>query len=292
MGREDDTLSNAPVGAGPCPDEPPPSYSESTSQPPPRFPALSSSSSQPPPAAGPSTQPAQPSQPQSQIPRQFPSAFNVYRVGALTRQYVIGEHQTQPIYLVSLHGGLSESAPITLHSGPSETMPPIATVEWQVFGPSFEVALPPPSGSNARVAQEKIQWASRSHGFGNGVYRFSIEVGSTNVRETFEWRFSRGDAISSLGGSYGGWKLVRMARGPPGGGGAGDMNFVTGGFTDSEGNEVVAAWTNVTGSLTKAAKFQFMGTGDTGLLGQRWAIITVITAFALFYRDQRRRRNR
>ena len=291
MGRENDALSSK--ATGPYPDEPPPSYSESTGQQPPQFPVSSpSSSSQRPPSAGPSTTPSQPPNASAQIPRQFPSAFNFYRGGALARQFIIGEHQNQPVYLISLHGGLSESAPITLHSGPSESMPPIATVEWQVFGASFEVALPPPPGSNARVAQEKIRWASRSHGFGVGVYRFSIEVDSTNARETFEWRFSRGDAISSLGGSYGGWKLVRMARGPPGGGGAGDTNFVGGGFLDSEGNEVVAAWTSVTGSLIKAATFQFMGTGDTGLLGQRWAIIAVITAFALLYRQQRRRRNR
>jgi hypothetical protein len=88
-----------------------------------------------------------------------------------------------------------------------------------------------------------------------------------------------------LGGHYYGWKLVRMSRGAPGGG---NMAFAPGGFKDSRGNEVVAAWTMGDGrSLTKVAHFRFMGTGLTGLLGERWAIMMVITGLALFHRDRR-----
>lgn len=208
----------------------------------------------------------------------------------MSRCFVLAQHQTQPIYVFSIHSGMFDSAPVVLHSGPAESLPPLATVEWQTIGPSFSVSLPPPMGSKKEVAEERIEWTSRHGGFGIGAYQFSIEVGNSNVRETFEWRHSRGEAVASLGDYHMGWKLVRLNRGPPGGsGGGGDMNYVNGGFMDSQGNEVVAAYTRVTGSLTKAAKFQFMGTGDSGMLGERWAIVAVITAFALYYREARKR---
>lgn len=140
-------------------------------------------------------------------------------------------------------------------------------------------------GSKREVAEEHIEWTSRYGGFGIGAYQFSIEVGNSNVRETFEWRHSYGDAVASLGDYHVGWKLVRLSRGPP----PGDENYVHGGFRDSQGNEIVAAYTRVSGSLTKAATFQFMGTGDSGMLGERWAILAVITAFALYYREARKR---
>lgn len=272
MGRPEDTLD-------PYHGEPPPSYAESTGQ----VPGPSSSFRNPP--------NGEPSRvPQQEIPRQFPSAFNFYLQGMTSRSFIIGEHQNQPRYVISLHSAFSQMAPIVLHSGPDESLPPIATVEWQVFGPSFDVSLPPPPGSRAQAAEEKVDWTSRHYGFGVGCYQFAIEIGGTGVREAFEWRHSTGDAVTSLGGHYSGWKLVRLSRGAPGR--QGNLDFVGGGHLDSDGNEVVAAFTAATGSLTKVAKFQFMGTGDTGMLGERWAILSVISAFALFVRERNRRNRR
>jgi hypothetical protein len=151
---------------------------------------------------------------------------------------------------------------------------------------SFEVELPPVPGSGAPLAREVIEPVGSHSGLGTG-YSFAIEVGpgGNGPRERFEWRRSRGDVIASLGGHYYGWKLVRMNQGAPGGG---NTAFAPGGFRDSRGNEVVAAWTMGDGrSLTKVAHFRFMGTGLTGLLGERWAIMVVITGLALFHRDRR-----
>ena len=287
MGRSEAALGRESPAPAPAPydGELPPSYSEATGkESAPGTPFPSSSTQRPVENAGPSNPR------QMQIPRQFPSAFNIYRGGMMTRTYILGEHQNQPIYAISIHSGMFDSAPIVLHSGPDEMRPPLATVEWQTFGSSFDVSLPPTPGSKRDVAEEHVE--SRFGGFAASAYQFSIEVGQSNVRETFEWRHSYGDAIANLGGYYGGWKLVRMNRGPPGGGGSGDANYVSGGFTDSEGNEVVAAYTQAISSLTKVATFQFMGTGDSGVLGERWAILAVITAFALYYKQVRRNRNR
>ncbi|KAH6981298.1 hypothetical protein BKA56DRAFT_587015 [Ilyonectria sp. MPI-CAGE-AT-0026] len=243
----------------------------------------------PPPSHPSSSAAAGPSQSHPHIPRQFPPSFNLYRRDWGSGHFTLGQHQSEPLYLFSWHSGLSSAPPVVLHSGPAETSPPLAAAEWRTFGPSFDVDLPPFPGSGARSAREEIVWSSPS-GFGPGAYRFAIEIGPSAVREAFEWRRSRGDAIASLGGESTGFKLVRLARGPPGGGETGgDLNFVSGGFVDSAGNEVVAAWSMAMGSMTKVAKFQFMGTGLTGLLGERWAIITVATFLALYQRIRRAR---
>ncbi|KAF4976317.1 hypothetical protein FZEAL_7002 [Fusarium zealandicum] len=274
----------------PVPDEPPPSYDESESKhqkPPPQASSSSarptSSSQHQPPAPGPS-QPAQ-------IPRQFPPTFNLYHQGWPAGAYTLGEHQNQPIYLYTVHSGLSSQPPVLLHSGPDESFPPLASAEFAFFGASFEVELPAVPGSQAPVAREAVQAVISRGGLGT-AYRFNIEVGlgGNGQRELFEWRRSSGAAVASLGGYSYGWKLVRMARGPPGGAAGGNLDFVPGGPTDSQGNEVVATWARGGGrSLSKAMHFQFTGTGVTGLLGERWAIMTVITALTEFQREQRRR---
>ncbi|KAF7558481.1 hypothetical protein G7046_g5676 [Stylonectria norvegica] len=282
MGQQDN------ASAAPQPGEAPPSYFESIRQQPPAILIASSSSSSPPqylPSGSNAAAQPPPAHPQasSQIPRQFPIAFNLYRQGMAARYYTLGEHQNEPVYIISLHSGFSEESPIVLHSGPTLASGPLATVEWRVFGAGFDVALPPPPGSNRQFAEEKVEWHSKLGGFGVGAYGFSIEAGNSGAREAFEWRHSRGTAISTLGGDYAGWKLVSLAR---------RASSASGGFTDSEGNEVVAAWTINNGSLTKAAKFQFMGSGMTGELGERWAIMAVVTAFAMLQKMMRRRRNR
>ncbi|KAK7426581.1 hypothetical protein QQZ08_006911 [Neonectria magnoliae] len=273
MGIPEDAPNNdkAPPYTG----ESPPSYAETTKQ--------SQRQQVPSGIAGPST--AGP----SRIPRQFPPAFNVYRHGYGSGLFTLGVHQNQPVYLFTWHSGFSSSPPVVLHAGPDQSFPPLAAAEYRIFGASFDVDLPPVPGSGLASAREEVTSVS-SPGFGYGSYRLVVEVGPANVRETFEWRRSRGDAVASLGGLSNGWKLVRLTRGPPGGAGVGgDVSFVGGGFVDSQGNEVVAAWTMATGSLTKVAKFHFTGTGLTGLLGERWAIFAVVTALALYQRESNRR---
>ncbi|KPM34739.1 hypothetical protein AK830_g11829 [Neonectria ditissima] len=270
MGVPEDTPDNdkAPPYTG----EAPPSYVETTKQHQPQQvpPGIAGSST-----AGP-----------SQIPRQFPPAFNLYRRDYSSGLFTLGVHQNQPLYLFAWHSGFSSAPPVLLHAGPDQSFPPLAAAEYRIFGATFDVDLPPVPGSGAASAREEVTSVS-SLRFGFGSYRFTIEVGPTNVREVFEWRRSRGDAVASLGGVSTGWKLVRLTRGPPGGVGVGgDVSFVGGGFTDSAGNEVVAAWTMATGSLTKVAKFHFIGTGLTGLLGERWAIFAVVTALALYQRER------
>ena len=104
------------------------------------------------------------------------------------------------------------------------------------------------------------------------------------VRENFEWRKTHGSEIRDLDRWSRGWKLVRL-DGPPPLGQGGERNGRDVGVT-SDGKEVVAisGW-NSSWSMTKALKFQFLGTGLNGDLGEAWELMAVMTAVRTWYME-------
>ncbi|KAI1388806.1 uncharacterized protein F4822DRAFT_258794 [Hypoxylon trugodes] len=237
--------------------------------------------------AGPSTQPQQ--QPrQKNIPRQFPPAFSMYNESSFgQRKYMIGEHQSTPLYAVSLHSGWSGQPDVVLHNGPSDNRPPLAGVERDSWSNSATITLPVLPGSGTQAKTERLE---STGGFGHPAYTFSVEAGSGNRREAFEWRHTSGSAVASLGGRSSGWKLLRLSTDAPSGVvGGGSGKFVGGGASSSDGKEVVAVWAWASGSLTKVFKFQFLGSGANGVLGERWAIMAVATALKIWDRERRAR---
>ncbi|KAK2040672.1 hypothetical protein LZ31DRAFT_557654 [Colletotrichum somersetense] len=225
----------------------------------------------------PSPRPPMPPPP-PQVARQFPPAFNVY-TQSFSRTMILGEHQNQPNYAMSLHSGLSSSPPIVLHSGPTNTSPPLASVEYHSFSTRMSIMLPPapigsPGGAPVIDLEPKRDFPSSS-------YYFAMGVGPNCERlEQFHWRPSSGEAIAMLDGRSRGWKLIRLAQsaGP-------------GAFKGSDGKEVVAVWTDAQMSLSKQAKFAFIGSGLTGELGERWAVMAVISGLAIFERERQRKHN-
>ncbi|KAK6955536.1 hypothetical protein Daesc_003176 [Daldinia eschscholtzii] len=168
--------------------------------------SASSSSRAPPPPFTPQAQPQQAPPPaRPQIPRQFPPAFNMYAESR--RHYRIGEHQSTPLYAVSLSPAYSTKPDVVLHSGPGENSPALAAVERGGAG----------GGGGGRRTQERVE----TPGFlgGEAPYTFVVETGTgTGLRrEPFEWRRSRGEAIEALGGRSSGWKLVRLRTDAPSG---------------------------------------------------------------------------
>ncbi|KAI1257037.1 hypothetical protein MGN70_000075 [Eutypa lata] len=222
------------------------------------------------------------------LSRQFPPSFGLYVDSVLSRKFVLGEHQSQPLYAVSVHVGWSGQPSTVLHNGPSTKHPPLAAADASTFGSSSTVDLPPlPQQEQQQQQQERLKSAGGL--CFNKKMRFAVEVGGH--RETFEWRHSRGPEVAALGGSHAGWKLVRLSTDAPdggGGGGGGAATFVQGGAKSSDGLEVVAVWANARMSLTKQLQFQFLGSGAGGILGERWALMAVITALRMW--DQERRR--
>ncbi|KAI1105007.1 hypothetical protein F4804DRAFT_341382 [Jackrogersella minutella] len=226
---------------------------------------------------------------QQQIKRQFPPAFSMYRESSWgQRHYMLGEHQAAPLYAVELHSGWSGQPDIVLHSGPDGGRAPLAAVERSAWGTSALVTLPPLVPRQAQRAQEKME---ASGGFGHPAFTFSVETGPAARREVFEWRHSSGNAVKALNGRGSGWKLVRLATDAPSGIAGEGGAFVTGGATAGDGKEVVAVWCWASGSLTKKLKFQFLGSGVNGVLGERWSIMAVMTALRIWDRERRQRNN-
>lgn len=226
----------------------------------------------------------------------------MYNVSSfMDRRYVLGEHQDRPLYALSFHSGFSGQPDLVLHNGPTEDHPVLAAFQRESFSSSAIITLPPPPGcpGTRTGAEERLEPASS--GFGSTTYVFTIETGPGNRRETFEWRHSRGGAVSQLGGKTSGWKLVRLATGPPsglegpgqgGGSSSSAATFVGGGDMSSDGKEVVAAWCWAVGSITKKLKFQFLGSGRTpGVLGERWAIMAVVSALRIWEHERRQKEN-
>ena len=134
-----------------------------------------------------------------------------------------------------------------------------------MFGSTCTVELPPlPTATSGAVFEER----ATTSGWYHKKMNFSIEVEATGQREAFEWRHSRGSEVAALGASHSGWKLVRLGTG-----------------------EVVAAWANSSMSITKQLQFHFLGSGANGILGERWAVMTVITALRMWDMERRKRRS-
>ncbi|KXJ86101.1 hypothetical protein Micbo1qcDRAFT_198562 [Microdochium bolleyi] len=279
-------------------DLPPPSYDESRS-------------SQERPA--PQQQPSQQSQqhhhpPPPQQPRYFlPTEWCLFGGGFMETTLMLAENPARPIYAVSQHSGWSGSPDVVLHCGPDPSMPALASAEkgFSTMGAN-QIVLPalhpfggPGSnnnggGSMAVVTEELVNQSGWTPNMA-----FSIEVGHLDPtgrspppqREWFEWRHSRGDAVLDLdaGSSYG-YKLVRLSTRPPPGVDPGAAQFVGGGYMTSSGEEVVAVFARIPASMSRRMKFRFLGTGASGLLGDRWALMAAVTAIRIWQREARNRR--
>lgn len=249
---------------------PPPTYTEATAS----QPLVPDSNTEP---------PSYPSdvKPTSQISQQFPPSFNAYYQWKFTRTFHLGQSKDNPLYAVRTHSGWSGTPGITLHNGPNDDDPPLAAAGNESKWSNHSIIiLPPLPGSDAESSSEfmrtNVNWRSVT-------YPFTIEVGEGRKlrRENFEWRQSRGEEIKEIDKHSRGWKLVRLgafAQGP-----GGERSERSLGAT-SDGKEIVAVWAFYSGwSLTKSFKFQFMNSGLTGELGERWAVMAVITSLRMWY---------
>lgn len=222
-------------------------------------------------------------QPGPIISHQFPPTFNIYSAGWGGSSFVIGEHKDQPLYAVTCHTGWSGNPDVVLHNGPSREAPPLATANEARWTTTMTVGLPPVLVGDWRAtAAEEQVWSS---GIGYGRFNFEVEVGDGRAgvtrprREPFEWRHSSGGEVRALGGRSSGWKLVRL-NGP-------GLAAAGGGPVAGDGNEVVAVAANYTMSMSKSFCFAFVGSGATGVLGERWAVMAVITALGIWDKERK-----
>lgn len=135
---------------------------------------------------------------------------------------------------------------------------------------------------------------------------FALPIGANGELETFEWRRSRGSEVKSLGASWRGWKLVRTQRagheresidqytkrdddslpGYSSEDGKSDSGFAS---EEIAGEEIVAVWakTGTWTSLHDVGEFAFRGSGASGELGQRFAVMAVMTALSIWQKAMR-----
>ncbi|KAI8624054.1 hypothetical protein F5Y19DRAFT_341316 [Xylariaceae sp. FL1651] len=226
--------------------------------------------------------------------RQFPPAFSMYREDFWGKRYFIGQSRDCPLYAVVLHSGFSTESELVLHANVSGNSPPMATVDGILFSNSVSIVLPPRPGSQLPRAEEILEF----YGSFTRVRSFSIETNAPSLnshvgsRERFEWRHSSGPEVGSLGGQFSGWKLVRLSsnsshvpdpQNPPRR--EGDVFG-----RSSDGSEIVAVWAWSSWSMPEVLHFKFLGSGADGSLGDRWAIMAVISALAIWNKERKQKR--
>ncbi|OTA99453.1 hypothetical protein M426DRAFT_325106 [Hypoxylon sp. CI-4A] len=243
------------------------------------------------------------------VKHRFPQSLNAYyqKLG-FSKSLNLGEHADKPLFAVSMHSGLSGKPMLELHAGPSTSDPIIATSgNRSVFssGMTTVVQIMPAaslfsqdsaSGSTSQAQAAAAAAAAvetitmkETHDWRhlNITYPFSLEVGlgggsSKDTRvEHFEWRSSRGAEIQTLTQFSRGYKLVRVGSSAVGQGG---RRATRAAGATSDGLEVVAVCAyNGSWSLSKAFKFQFLESGATGVLGDRFALVALMSGLKIWY---------
>ncbi|KAK7734221.1 hypothetical protein SLS53_007869 [Cytospora paraplurivora] len=265
-------------------------------------------------STAPTRQPAQTFQqilPAIQPPRQFPPSFNLYRDAfpVSRRSFFLGEHQAAPLYAVTAWTGWTSRANLVLHNGAADDAPPLATVSYDPWGRRMDVGLPPlapahpaaianapvsiqmPTAARQKfVFRVEIPWPHNSSNNNSAAVGINGHQQQQQQRrkESFEWRRSNSLAVAGLGGRSQGWKLVRLSSEvPPHDPAALAAAVLGGGPPSGDGCEVVAVCAQAVMSMTKLWKFAFVGTGSSGALGERWAVMAVVTGLAIWDQESR-----
>lgn len=138
---------------------------------------------------------------------------------------------------------------------------------------------------------------------------FALPAGPNGEMEKFEWRRSRGSEIKQLGASWRGWKLVRTRsvgvggdqllnpvdskdvddESLPGYSSEEEQKSQNGEVLAGEGSEVVAVWakTGTWTSLHDVGELAFLNSGATGELGQRWAMMVLMSSLSIWQKAMR-----
>ncbi|KAI0883997.1 uncharacterized protein GGS22DRAFT_166621 [Annulohypoxylon maeteangense] len=227
----------------------------------------------------------------SGVTNKIPQFLNAYfpPLTKWSRMMYLGEHAEQPFFAVTTHTGLSGKPMLEMHAGPTGSEPIIATAGAQsrfCSGKTTVVKLIPGGGYLESSTETTTFNVKETYVKRHVTYPFSIEVGlgkDTRV-ENFEWRGSSGEEVKGLDkSSWRGYKLVRLGSDSLGPGGE-RASRSTG--ASSDGKEVVAVYTaNGSFSRNKVFKFQFLESGATGVLGEKFALAAVITASKIGYME-------
>ncbi|KEY74932.1 hypothetical protein S7711_01283 [Stachybotrys chartarum IBT 7711] len=239
----------------------------------------------------------------------LPPAFSVYFNHKDLSEFTLGTSSSRIFCKVLTNWNKPDAAfSLIFHDGPMHEAPILATTGDVVMSHGQEATITLPNRSEiAAAGQQGGEFKARFEKarWGNYHFVFSIVVpGSSDSKtpaqqETFEWRSTRGDEIKNLdfditsskgkkASGADGWKLVRMTPqvSKSGAGLSGGRYKEQDTSFTSDGKEVVAllgqarSW-----KLNNPLRFEFVGTGSTGVLGRDWEVVSVATGLLLFWTD-------
>ncbi|KAI1273284.1 hypothetical protein F5Y07DRAFT_260409 [Xylaria sp. FL0933] len=221
--------------------------------------------------------------PISGVRLKFPPTLNAYLKVGFTKTFHLGESKDTPLLAARMHSGFTKNPELVLYDGPSDKDAVLATATHEsVFKSGSIITVPAREGVAHDSESQKVIMSSPKL-LKHKTYAFTADVGvgKDTRHEQFEWRSSHGSEVRELDGYRWGWKLVRLSS-PAGDGSGGERSTRAPGST-SDGLEVVAAWAhNNSMSITKAFKFQLMGSALTGMLGDRGATLALISALRIW----------
>ncbi|KAI0162005.1 hypothetical protein GGR57DRAFT_308611 [Xylariaceae sp. FL1272] len=205
----------------------------------------------------------------------YPKILNGYFSKGCNSNIYLGGREKERMYLMTQNGTFSGKPEFVLHDGPKETDPVLATSERDsIIKPkSHQLTIPAEDGVPHKEKSQRIEMKSSSLFMRHNSYTFETDVGlgKETRRERFEWRQTLGGEVEELEGYNWGWKLVRISN---------DSN---GASSSSGAEEVVAAWTfDSSLSVTHSFRIQFLGHALTGLMGDRWATLTIMSALKIW----------
>jgi hypothetical protein len=228
-----------------------------------------------------------------QYPMAFPSSFSVSRAPkssswSKTKIYHLGTPDAPQLYTCKEVVAWSGKTTISLHTGTTAESDPIAgSASESAWRNDTTVTIPIPTASATSPSTgTEINEPLRKHtSLTHETWDFVCPIDSDGKRqvEKFEWRRSHGDETASLrdGKSTYGWKLIRLHSNN-------ESEFLSSDSQvsghSSDGKEIVAVWTD--DSLTwfrgyekgVVGKFEFIGSGADGGLGEQWKLFAVVSA--------------
>ena len=236
--------------------------------------------------------------------RPFPPVMNLYAnfsgvLSALTTHKLCGATESDFLYLAEVHFGCTPRGPLNfgrgfyLRNGTTTKAPILAAAgdEFRVpllvglFNPKTVVMLPPldmEKNPTGKVTETMRSTVDKGHGVG---FRFVIEVGEEKLRrEEFEWRKMAGKQDGGDKGMTGSWyTLLRLAPGCPA---ASSSKAPPLQLTD-EDCETVAELVFGNHVFSKHIfNLELKGAGLKGELGERWALMVVMTSLGLWWLRQ------
>ena len=249
--------------------------------------------------------------------RPFPPVMNLYAnysysiFSALKSHKLCGATESDFIYLAEYHVGCTSRGPLNfgrgyyLRNGTAFKDPVLAATGEEfpipflvsLFDPDTVVKLPPLDMGrnwNPRDMVTEVLSARTSKEPGHGVtFGFTVEVGVKGVeRESFEWRKASagpaGDGHEREGhkGGHTTKTLYTLHRLAPGRPASPTSTPFAAERTGGDGDTVAVLAFNHLLSFTHIFTLELKGAGQTGELGDRWALMVVTTAMSLHYRRQ------